>query len=514
MNYIALTIGPIYETMSYCKKTRELWVGSYFFSYFMKKLITKVSEEDSEIKIDFLVPFVKDEKINALNEKLEVGVFHDRFIASSEASKDAIKNLLVSKINETLDELAKIIDTNEQSIYYEALKEYFQYHYIIATKDELIENTGKENVIFAIDAILDSMELQQKFTFENKSNIVKPKDSNSNDKINPIAKLQYEANRLKKDLKLKIMFKSIPEIALANIIDPKIFKDEDNLDNYDTFYKEFEKDENFKPHHKYYAVIQADGDKMGKTIRNNPERIGKISKNIFTYITQSNDEVSDINKLFSDFGGMLIYAGGDDLLGFAPIFGKDGSTLFELIETLSSKFKKVVGDDVSLSFGVSINYYKSPMIEAINNSYYLLSDIAKKHNTEEKSGSLALSLTKHSGQTFDGVFFLNDDSYISYKEIFKDELKGDITLPHNIQYSLKNFEDLFITLFQKENEETVLRIESLFKNLIKDSSQNENMKSSIDRIKDHLFKFKPKSKDEFQKFITQLAIIKFLRGDK
>ena len=103
MNYIALTIGPIYETMSYCKKTRELWVGSYFFSYFMKKLITKVSEEDSEIKIDFLVPFVKDEKINALNEKLEVGVFHDRFIASSEASKDAIKNLLVSKINETLD---------------------------------------------------------------------------------------------------------------------------------------------------------------------------------------------------------------------------------------------------------------------------------------------------------------------------------------------------------------------------------------------------------------------------
>lgn len=545
MNYIALTIGPIYETMSYCKKTRELWVGSYFFSYFMKKLITKLSEEDSEIKIDFLVPFVKDEKKNALNEKLEVGVFHDRFIATSESSKDDLKNLLISRINETLDELANIINANEQSKYNEALKEYFQYHYIIATKDELLENTGKENVIFAIDAILDSLELQQKFTFENKSNIVKPKDSNSSDKINPIAKLQYEANRLKKDLGLKIKFKSIPRIAIANIkkfelanlmqekyLDKnriyrkkmyKLFREAvkdkyDNDDLYDTFYKEFEKDESFKPHHKYYAVIQADGDKMGKTIRNNPEKIGKISKNIFTYITQEEEGISDINKLFNDFGGMLIYAGGDDLLGFAPISGKDDKTVFELIERLSSKFKKVVRNDVSLSFGVSINYYKSPMIEAIKQSGYLLFDVAKKHNTEEKSGSVALSLTKHSGQTFDGVFFLNDDSYISYKEIFKDELNGNITLPHNIQYSLKSLEFLIVDLFEKKSkksdEEIVLRINALFKNLVKDSSQNENMKSSIDRIKDYLLKFKPKSKDEFQKFITQLAIIKFLRGDK
>lgn len=526
MNYIALTIGPIYETMSYCKKTRELWVGSYFFSYFMKKLITKLSEEDSKMKIDFLVPFVKDENIDVLETTLEVGVFHDRFIATSEASKDELKNLLVSRINETLNELANIINENQQQAYYKALKEYFQYHYIIATKDELLSYTDKENVIFAIDAILDSLELQQKFTFENKGNIAKSKDSNSNDKINPIAKLQYEANRLKKDLGLKIEFKSIPEIALANIIDTEIFKDfdfskfkdEDNLNDYDAFYKEFEKDKTFKPHHKYYAVIQADGDKMGQTIRKNSEKICEISKKIFTYITQENDGISDINKLFDDFGGMLIYAGGDDLLGFAPIFGKDGKTLFDLIETLSSKFKNVIRDGVSLSFGVSINYYKSPMIEAIKQSGHLLFDVAKKHNTEKQSGSIALSLTKHSGQTFEGVFFLNDDVYNSYKKLFKDELNGAIALPHNIQYSLKSLEYLIVDLFEnkskKTDEEIKSRVESLFNNLVQDSSQNDKMKDSIDDLKEYLLRFKPKSKDELQKFITQLAIIKFLRGDR
>ena len=522
MNYIALTIGPIYETLRNSKKTRELWVGSYFFSYFMKSLISKLLE--SEKKIDFLVPFVKDEELDSLNVSLEVGVFHDRFIASSTSSKEELKELIEDKIFETLYDFAEIISKNEKDKYYEALKEYFQYHYIIATQDELLNDSGKENIIFAIDAILDSLELQNKFTFDNKANIVNSKDNQTKDKINPIAKLQYEASRLKNELDLKgLKFLSIPEIALANIIETKIFKefdfskfkDEDNLNDYDKFYKAFEDDKSdkaFKPYHKYFAVIQADGDKIGETIRKNPDNIGKVSKTIYQYITQEKGEFKSINKMFEEFGGMLIYAGGDDLLGFAPILGKDGKTFFDLLKKLSSKFKNYLGNDLSLSFGVSINYYKSPMIEAINQSSYLLFDKAKNHNTSTQSGSIALSLTKHSGQTFEGTFFLNDDIYKSYEKLFENELTEKIELPHNIQYSLKSLETIFISIF-KNNENIDERINAIFKNLVKDSSQNEKMKESIDEIKSYLLELKPSNKEIFKKFITQLAIIKFLRGD-
>ncbi len=41
MKYIALTIGPIYKTLSSAKKTRELWGGSYIFSYIMKQIISE-----------------------------------------------------------------------------------------------------------------------------------------------------------------------------------------------------------------------------------------------------------------------------------------------------------------------------------------------------------------------------------------------------------------------------------------------------------------------------------------
>ncbi|MFW3342950.1 Cas10/Cmr2 second palm domain-containing protein [Aliarcobacter butzleri] len=519
MNYIALTIGPIHEVLINSKKTRELWVGSYFFSYFMKSLISKLLE--SEEKIDFLVPFVKDNELDSLNISLEVGVFHDRFIATSTSSKENLKNFLENKISETLFDFAEIISKNEKDKYYNALKEYFQYHYIIATENELLENTKKENIVFSADAILDSLELQTKFTFDNKTNIANSKDVQTKDKINPIAKLQYEASRLKKDLELnKLNFLSIPEIALANIIDTKIFKnfdfikfkDEDNLNEYDFFYKAFENEKTFKPYHKYFAVIQADGDKMGENIRKNLKNIGEISKNIYKYITQEKGDFKSINKMFEDFGGMLIYAGGDDLLGFAPIVGKDGKSFFKLLENLSSKFKNYLGNDLSLSFGVSINYYKSPMIEAINQSSYLLFDKAKNHNTDNKSGSVALSLTKHSGQTFEGTFFLNDNIYKSYEKLFEDELSEKIELPHNIQYSLKSLETIFISIF-KNNENIDERVNAIFKNLVQDSSQNEKMKSSIDEIKNYLLKVKPSTKVDFEKFITQLAIIKFLRGD-
>ncbi len=519
MNYIALTIGPIYETLNNSKKTRELWVGSCFFSYFMKSLISKLLE--SEEKIDFLVPFVKDDELDSLSVSLEVGVFHDRFIASSSISKDALKKIIENKISETLYDFAEIIYKKEKDKYYEALKEYFQYHYIVATKDELLNGSGKENIIFAIDTILDSLELQNKFSFHNRANIVDSKENFTKDKIHPIAKLQNEASRLKKELDLeKLNFLSIPEIALANVMDRKIFKDfdfskfkdEDNLNDYDLFYKAFENEKTFKPYHKYFAVIQSDGDKIGETIRKNPNNIGEISKRIYKYITQEQGEFKSINKMFEDFGGMLIYAGGDDLLGFCPIIGKDGKTFFELLEKLSSKFKNFLGNDLSLSFGVSINYYKSPMIEAINQSSYLLFNKAKNHNTANKSGSVALSLTKHSGQTFEGTFFLNDEIYTSYKKLLEEELSEKIELPHNIQYSLKSLETVFITIFEK-NENIEERKNAIFKSLVQDSSQNENMKSSIDEIKSYLLKLKPITKEDFDKFITQLAIIKFLRGD-
>ena len=532
MNYLALTIGPIYETISYAKRTRELWAGSYIFSYFMRNMIAKLIEEKN---ITFLLPYANSEIVK---KSFEVGIFHDRFIATSTLSKDEIEKAIEKAYKGSLVILEKLISNSDKNKQFnaiqiqEALGYYLQSSYLIATEKEL-DSLEKDNVIFAIDAILDSMELQQSFTFENLSKIypkkIQKKDGKTqliyDELVNPIAQLQYEVNTLKEaiikeyadsGLSPYLKFKSIPEIAFANGI-----KDQytyiDSPENYDEVYANYT---NLKPYHKYYVVINADGDSIGKLIRNtfdknNPSSITSVSEGIYKHIVDGDHESSlPLVELFESYGGMLIYAGGDDLLGFAPLFGKNDKSVFELLETLSERFKYYLGTNVSLSFGLSIRYYKSPMIESIDNAGYLLFDKAKKHNSETQSGSISLSLTKHSGQSFDATFFLGDNTYIEYTKLLIDELNENIQLPHNIQYVLKRLEPMIIHIYQTNDYEVENKIDSLFKNMVEDSSQTEIAKTSINRVKDYMNIVKPINSIIFEKFISQLAIIKFLRGDQ
>ncbi len=165
MNYLALTIGPIAETISYCKKTRELWAGSYIFSYFMRSLIRKLIE-DVEIDIEFLVPYANKE---IANKSFEVGVFHDEFIARTENDKEVLKKVFLSKFSETVAEISSIIYDSQDNEEDEApstedvkiaLLEYLQYSYIIASEDEL-SDINRDNILSPIYDILSSMELQR-----------------------------------------------------------------------------------------------------------------------------------------------------------------------------------------------------------------------------------------------------------------------------------------------------------------------------------------------------------------
>lgn len=544
MNYLALTIGPIYETMKYCKKTRELWVGSYFFSHFMRTLIGKMDY------VQLIIPYV-DEKKEILKKYKEEGVFHDRFIASSTQSKENLKTMIEQALSSTLEQV--IVDLGVDDAYYDALKHYLQYSYIVATEEELLGSTGKENIIFAIDAILDSIELQYSFDYDNSTKVCKVDDRDYSIKrdglVTPLAKLQYEAKSMKdiiksEDNNYSFGFKSIPKIAVSEIVKNlskdneytkilgKLQKDEEKFwtlekDPYDTFYTAISKHDEFKPHHKYYAVVYADGDKMGSTIRNiyngqnRDQEIKQFSKNIYEYIShdEADNGKSSLYKVIDTFGGMLIFAGGDDLLFFTPVIGKDGRTIFELLEEIASRFKTQMQIDakhveVSLSFGVSIQYYKSPMIASIERASSLLFGDAKAHNTQDKSGSVALALTKHSGQSFKSLFFLGDKVYKLYEALFRDELKENISLPHNLHYKLETFKTLIIQMFSDYPCEANSQLEMLFENLIKDGSQSDEAKKAIDRVQKYLCCIRPSTAEVYERFITQMAMIKFLRGDQ
>jgi len=119
---------------------------------------------------------------------------------------------------------------------------------------------------------------------------------------------------------------------------------------------------------KYFCIVHADGDNMSRAIADR-DNIEAVSKNLFEYAKESNRKIKE-------FGGQTIFAGGDDLLFFAPVMYEDKS-IFNLCEEISHDFEMKFKGVATLSFGISEQYIKHPLYEAVETSRNLLFGRAK-----------------------------------------------------------------------------------------------------------------------------------------
>lgn len=443
MNYIAYTIGPIYDTifdtLNGDNKTKKLKAGSYYFSLFMKTLLKNIKDD-----FGILVPYVEGEALT--KEYKTMGLFHDRFIAQSEKSKDEIRDVFSEKVELTFKELAELI--KDESIAYE-LMENMTNHQIIASDDEL--KNIDENIIFALNRILDSKELQRPFTL--------------NKETNWIAK--YQENEIKNS-----KVKTIEDIS-------------GSVD--------------------YYAVITADGDRMGAKIKDeatqNPVNIKNLSQKLYEFFTKD-DDIYIITH--NHFGGELIYAGGDDILAFVPVKSGD-KTFLDYIKVLDDRFKFYVGCDVSLSFGVNIAYYKYPLRNAIQSAFDLLHEAKSDKVIKNR---ISLKITKHSGQWFGSTLCLQDDRYSIYKELIDGILENKITLPHSLHHSLKRYEEAILATYKYQNSS----IKAMFDTVFNDAKGSD--KDGMKIVQHYFDTIRPQTNNDFDAIFSELSIIKFLRGDR
>ncbi|MCC8142628.1 MAG: type III-B CRISPR-associated protein Cas10/Cmr2 [Tannerellaceae bacterium] len=195
------------------------------------------------------------------------------------------------------------------------------------------------------------------------------------------------------------LFPSLLEIAAPekNSKDFKVY----NEASYRLSYKELTDEEKAKNrqvvtrlenslelYQKYIAIITADGDLLGQAISsfakvNEDCKDGqiKLSQALFHFNTRVLDIINRAKA-------KAVFIGGDDLLILAPIYNNtDNSTVFNLIreidEVFNNSMKEFLGDNTqilypTLSFGLSITYYKHPMFEALDAAHSLLNGQAKE----------------------------------------------------------------------------------------------------------------------------------------
>lgn len=479
------------KTIQNAKKTGQLWGASYIFSYIAKNLIIELKNKGLAEK--FILPYVDDEILKPDNKSKRGVGFPDRLIF--QANDNAFERL-DQIINEVLDNIAdKITETLEIQNYETESKDakdyihnYFQVYYV---EVELEENS---NHIIEISPYLEQLELYEAIIPCETRNYIMEFLKNTNVKNSFLAEDTF------KDSTYKI--KSLPEIASVEVLKLEKYHDIENHlkckgidrndeDYYEKFYKFLGDDA--KKFYKYIAIVQADGDNIGKIVE-------RLSKGNFDDFSKSLLKFSlEAGELVAQYGGELIYAGGDDLLFFAPIFNKFSSAasergkianIFDLLDGLSGifdgyfiKFKNEIEKtskaveklpEPSLSFGLTISYNKFPLYEALENSVKLLFGQAKKFKLGgQQKNAIAFNLIKHSGQKTGSIVAKNSESYKYFKEILKkiyqidhekvgeDDAKVETNFLNSVIYHLMKDKSLLREILQMEDQDTRLWKQSL-----------------------------------------------------
>jgi CRISPR-associated protein Cmr2 len=395
--YIVLSIGPIYKTMLSAKRTRELWGASYLFSWIMKQMILRLAQKGFANE-DFIVPFV-DTTTPTTPEG--VGLFPDMLLVKCTEGHDLLQFEIAlielkSKLTKELQDIDSKLDIPSVSKF---VNDYFRFAY------QAFEEQANEKPIITAGKISSQLELRSRV--------------NTQGHINPVATLLNQANNSFLNVdgfgSKKHSFPTLIEIATKEIAN----KDKTEYDNIWAVSKDDKEEEalfiqalqkadcfknDFRNYHKYIAIVKADGDRIGKTIENWTDDLRGFSKKLYDFGTTA-------VKAIKAYGGVPIYLGGDDLLFFAPV-NNGSSDIFTLCNSLSNDFSQqfAVNNPPTLSFGISISYYKYPLYSALEEADNLLNR-AKEPNRN----GIAWKVLQHSGQYFDERLNQNEPIFTQFK---------------------------------------------------------------------------------------------------
>lgn len=463
MKYSAINIGPIISTLGMARKPRELWAASFLFSHLMKCIYA----EAEKAKAVIISPAKPKE------DKNKVGVYPDRIYFKNDVN---IKNVISDAVWSFYSDLHGAKQDRAKS-------PDLSYFNLMSASCEAVKDS---EAIYQLNQQLDVLELCNYATDGDAANTI------------------YNIISEKKDS------------PLFDIADGKFIKKVKAIDKIANAQREEHSDVKEKSHHRYFCVVQADGDNVGKTVSHTGLANGKVLE-----ISQELVQFGlDATKLIEDFGGLPIYAGGDDLLFIAPVIGKDGTHIFKLLDDIENKAFKGVKDVVdvlglkddkgneikaSLSFGVSISYFKYPLYEALESARNLL--FGKAKNIEQKK-AVAWSLRKHSGGTFDAAFSLKDKELKNQFEKLIEATTDNDTVSA-IAHKLRQEEALVDIVLESGQPE---RLNALFDKVLEFDKDKADYFDAVKSIMPVLYKVVGKE-NYIQTLYCLLRTAKFIKGE-
>lgn len=496
--YTAITIGPICKTLDKARSVKSFWTASYLFSWIMRELLERLpKEERPEGSFEVLSPH-RDGKDVPEETSKKVGLFPDRLFAKGELEEEKLQEIkgkifieLAEKFKNAFqdekDGITRKIDTESDPKRKRELEEIQSRYSNAALKGEdirkylenylsisciTVELSSDCNILEQLNSYLDTQELFNKASIQTDEDYMELFIEAPN---NPFLKA-YSQDRA---------FPSTSEIAVSGW-EQNPPKDA----NGEVDYSKLTSKTGFRNCYKYLAVIKADGDGFGtyikelkvdeeKEIKENGEKENELTRFTKSFFEFS---VEVANELIQKTKAIPVYIGGDDLFLFAPVLeGNVEKDVFNLIKEIDDLFiQKEIGEGLSMSYGVSIFYYKSPMSEAIDIADSMLRKAKEeKEEKEKKKDTVAISIQKHSGQKIEFLLPCKHSTdkckqetglYKKATELIR-AFKEDDSMLNSLIYWI---EDMYETIFTDEVTLYQERINAVFDNFFDEEIHKEN----------------------------------------
>lgn len=522
-NYTAINIGPIIKTLGMARKPRELWAASYLFSYLMRCIYEEVDMIRKEI-VSPAKPKAERNKIGIYPDRIFIkGDFEVCVLLKSAKKKFCQKTGIQENRFEQYFNLMSVSDNASSES--EAIRKLNQQLDVL----ELCDYAADYDAANAVRYLITKTHHSPLFELETGNKDEFPFDINT---LAEIATARLRSIGEAKWNEIKTAARKIEKDAEKKRAKEQNLDDNEGIDasidmDEDFFYKRLAEEDVFKgllkSHHKYFCVVQADGDNVGKTVSHPDLRDGQVKK-----ISEALVEFGlNATGLIKDFGGLPLYAGGDDLLFIAPVVGKEGTNVFDLMTQIENEaFKGVVnavstcGDkeagiftngikiEASLSFGVSISYYKYPLYEALESARHLLFDVAKDKKKFPDKKAIAWSFRKHSGGTFDAAFSIKDANFAKqFGNLIN--VTTDNDLVSALAHKLRQEETLVDIVLESGQQD---RLDALFDKVLEFDKDKAGYFDAVKGIMPILYKVIGKD-NYIQTLYSLLRTAKFIKGE-
>ena len=164
----------------------------------------------------------------------------------------------------------------------------------------------------------------------------------------------------------------------------------------------------------FYAILKMDGDRIGEKL-GNPGTAGLVKEGLATFTAKVKTYFDPAKG--NPANGVLVYAGGDDVLAFLPVNSAidaayklralyDASfkaAYEELLARHDAAFDEGKAIDLAsftMSAAIVFTHFKNPLRHALEKAEHYLDDVAKDKNGRD---SLAIAVMKPGGIAFDWV---------------------------------------------------------------------------------------------------------------